>query len=659
MAIVRDFLLWLIMSLHVVGGAVLFRRYFPRESPWFGFLLPALALPLLLNFIEHFVALPSLLWLLPFTFLALLFVFFHSGYSWEGLRLPTLVFLGAFAFTFGVRCCNPDITTGSDGLTDLSVVLNYCHGEKIPPTDNWLPTMDYRWYYSFQHYAASVVKRLFNVDGGTAVNASHALLSALTAFVGAAAAYRLSGGRAWIALATVFMIEAAFTGSSAYLYLTEKGCGEWLPNNLSGGFPLRDDQNPLWHLLGYDTGHFYAVPGENAPFRRELQVSGFWAWRDEYHANSAGHFFTLFSVFSIIELLRRERANFPWICAILIPFLVVMSTMWLVVIDGAYCLSGLVLALMVGRRPGNWQLVVYAVGISLIALWPAFSELTSGPTAATLDWNPPELRTPFWEFIVQFWPVILLWLTLCFSWKQMPVAARWLHVVVPLALIFIELFNLEDDRYNTYEKMWGPVYSVGLICFFPLVVINRKWLGRSLAVVILFCALVSISWRTYNLMVWSPWGKGAFNLQGDGYLLSDRQKARMLQVLSQLRDATLLAGHCSFNFYECPALAVFSGNRCYIAWYYSEEHFGHGGESYVRTNLNNDFYDGKMSDPLGFLVSNNIAGVIIWPGDNIPDSTLATLKSQLAPTYQYEDCKRNGIPNAGVFLKRPLPVIQR
>jgi len=657
MALVRDLFLWLILSFHVVGGAVLFRRYFPRESPWFGFLLPSLALPMLLNFIEHFLALPSLLWLLPITLTGLLFVVFRGGYSWEGLRVPTAVFLLAFAFTFGVRCLNPDISPTSDGLTDLSVVLNYCHGEKIPPTDNWLPTMDYRWYYSFQHYAASVVKRLLNVDGGTAVNASHALLSALTAFAAAAVAFRLSGGKAWVSVVMVFLVEAAFTGSSAYIYLTMKDPGDWLANNLSGGY-VRHDGNPLWHLLGYDTGHFPA-DDSGVPIRRELQVSGFWSWRDEYHANSSGHFFTLFSAFVTIELLRRERSNIPWICAILIPPLVVITTLWLVLIDGILCIGAVALALTIGRRPVDGRLVAYGIGLGLIALWPTFSDLTTAPQGASLTWNPPEWRTPFWEFVIQFWPIIVLWLTLCFCWRRLPVGARWIHAIIPLFLLGIEFFNLENDRYNTYEKMWGAVYGAGLACFFPLAIAYGKTIGRLLTVIILGCALVSLSGRLHNLWRWAPWNYGTFNLQGDGYLLADPRKARMLQVLSQLRDATVLAGHCEFNFYESPAVVVYSGNRCYIAWYFSEEHFGHAGESGVRTQLNNDFYAGKCLDPLGFLTANAIDAVVIWPGDKIPDDLVAKLKTQLAPTYQYEDCRLDGTDNAGVFLRRPLLEIKR
>ena len=610
MGLIRDFLIWAIISFHVVGAAILFRRYFPRESPWFGFLLPAIALPLLLNFIEHFIALPSLLWLLPVTLFGLLYLILRGQFSWEGLRVPMAVFLVVFAFTFGVRTFDPNIQSSSDGLNDLNIALTYSHGDKIPPTDSWMPTMDFRWYYSFQHYAASVVMRLLNVDGGTAVNASHALLSALTAMAGAAIAFRLSKGNAWVTFATAFLIEAAFTGSSAYIYLTMKDPGDWLADNLSGGFG-RHDGNPIWHLLGYDTGQFTHVD-DGTPIRRELQVSGFWSWRDEYHANSSGHFFTLLSVFVGIELLRKERASFPWICAVLIPPLVVITTLWLILVDGVLCVGATLLALALLRRPESWKFITYGIGIGLVALWPSFSDMTTAPQSASITWNPPEWRTPFWEFVIQFWPVIALWLFLFFYWKKMPVGARWVHAIIPFFLVGVELWNIEGDRYNTYEKMWGPIYSAGLVCFFPLVAMNRNLIGRLLAVIIFFCAMVSFSFRVHNH--WIPWDSGVFNLQGDGYLLADPQKKRIMQVLSQLKGATVMTGHCVFAYNESPAVAVFTGNRGYIGWSFAEVHFGHDGESDERERLNNDFFADKCPDPLGFLTANAIDAVVIWPG---------------------------------------------
>ena len=65
MFILQAFILWVIVSTLIIGGAMIFHRLYPEESPWFGFIVPPLAVVIFFNFIEHLVALPSLLFLLP------------------------------------------------------------------------------------------------------------------------------------------------------------------------------------------------------------------------------------------------------------------------------------------------------------------------------------------------------------------------------------------------------------------------------------------------------------------------------------------------------------------------------------------------------------------------------------------------------------------
>src|SRR5471030_1866947 len=109
MLILQALFLWLIISTLLIGGAMIFHRLFPEESPWLGFIVPPLTLVVLLNFIEHLVALPVLLYLLPL-FLGGAVWMMVSGKSFkEPLILPSIVFLLAFAFTFTVRCLQPDI----------------------------------------------------------------------------------------------------------------------------------------------------------------------------------------------------------------------------------------------------------------------------------------------------------------------------------------------------------------------------------------------------------------------------------------------------------------------------------------------------------------------------------------------------------------------
>jgi hypothetical protein len=102
-------------------------------------------------------------------------------------------------------------------------------------------------------------------------------------------------------------------------------------------------------------------------------------------------------------------------------------------------------------------------------------------------------------------------------------------------------------------------------------------------------------------------------------------------------------------------LATLTGNRSYSAWFYFESVADYEDEALYRSKLNNDFYAGALPDPLKFVRDNNITGVLIWPGDNIPDNILGALRKALAADYEYIDCRGAGGSNAGVFLRRPLP----
>ena len=120
-----------------------------------------------------------------------------------------------------------------------------------------------------------------------------------------------------------FLIESAATGSSAYLWLTERDPSPWTMANLSGGLE-HPDSNPIWKLLA------------TAPYRErlELQPPGYWTWRDEYHPNAGGQLLGLFAVWILVELFRKERLNWPWIAAFLLPLLALITSTWALPITG-------------------------------------------------------------------------------------------------------------------------------------------------------------------------------------------------------------------------------------------------------------------------------------------------------------------------------------
>jgi hypothetical protein len=172
--------------------------------------------------------------------------------------------------------------------------------------------------------------------------------------------------------------------------------------------------------------------------------------------------------------------------------------------------------------------------------------------------------------------------------------------------------------------------------------------------VLCLSSLITLAGRLDWACYWAP-KDGMFQLQGTHYITTDEQKRKMLQILTQVKHATFLSGKAAWCYNESPALAVFTENRSYSAWYYFESVADYPDEALYRSKLNNDFYSGAMTDRLKFLRDNNITGVIIWPDDNIPGDYLATLTTELASDYEYIDCRGAGSNNAGVFLKRPLP----
>jgi hypothetical protein len=656
MLILQAFILWLIISTLMIGGAMIFHRFFPDESPWFGFIIPPLALVLFFNFIEHLIALPVLLYFLPLFLGATIWLMLTRQHFKEPLILPTAIFLVSFAFTFAIRCLQPDIWFTSDGISDLNMINNFSQGQTLPPPDTWMPPFRFEWYYDLQHYAASIVERLLAVKIGVAYNISHALLSALICVAGAGAAFRLSGGKTWITVAVPFLIESSATGSSAYLFLTSYTVDLWMASDLSGGMTNPPDANPIWKWLAHDlpAGLQGVTPDivlQHQTLR--LQPPGFWTWRDEYHANASGHLLTILTVLVVAELADARKSIWPWVMAGLIPLLAATCSAWALPITTLLCWITLPFALLSGRRPASTNAVVMTLFIGLVLLWPAFYQVTSSPELPAITWINPLDRVPLLEFLVQWWPILILWICACVCFRDLSFAIRWLLFVVPVMLIGMELITI-DSRYNTIEKMWGYTWGAGLIGLFPIIASRTGVLFKFVTLVLLCSGLVSLCVFTRNSL--GSLGSGTpFHLEGTHYITVDDQKQRMLQILTQTHHATFLSGKCVYCYNEAPALAVFTGNKSYIAWYWFESLTNYINEANSREKFNNDFYSGAMADRLQFLQTNQITGVLVWPDDDLSDDFLTALKKELQPAYDYVDCKGDGPKNAGVFLLRSLP----
>ena len=649
MLLLRAVLLELLVCFHVVGGAVLFRRFFPRESPWLAFIVPIFFVLAALNFIEHFVALPNLGWLLPLTLGGLGWALFMPGNSWEGLRLPAILFVGVFTWDFIMMNMNPSITCNTEGVADMARVLDFCMGSKLPAIDTWCPPYDHGGYYSFQHYGASIVKRLFMLDIGTGYNLGYNLENTLTVFAGAGAAFAVSGRKTWIAVATALVLLGNFTGAS--LLLLYWNSVHYVPNI----YDMFDSR------LAIDIGDGWNDPARNNPFgwiwahRPPPQVlrlftPTFNTYFPEFHANLAGHFMTLASMLAANEAFKSERSNFPWIALLVFPFFTIIAATWFMVVVSVLCAGALATALLAGKRPENLRIVLGGAALALMLIWPSVNSLVSGSYPVDIHWTPGDQFTAPWEFAIQWWPAYVPWIALFVIYHRLSWLVRCIHLLLPLLLIFFEFVTF-GDRGLTIEKNWGALYGAALVTFLPVIFAQRAVPFRWLTVIYLFISVAFIGIWAVKLYDGS-WGGNVLNLRGDTAIVANPQKKRLLQVLQRLHGVTILNGKSAEAYNESPLLVGFSGNMCYIAWFFQEYQCGHGGEAEFRDQQSNAFFAGTMPDPLPFLRNNNIAAVVIYPDDKIPDDILRKIKDEIGADYFYIDCKADGEQNAGVFLRQ-------
>jgi hypothetical protein len=640
MLLLRAVFLEFLLGVHVIGAAVLFRRLFPRESPWFGFVVPILVFLAILNFVEHFIALPNLGWLLPMTLGGLTWVIVKPGYSWEGLKFPAILFIVTFTFVFGLKCIAPVISNATEGVSNLTRVLNYCLGGTLPQIDCFLPPYDYGIYYSFQHYGAAILKRLFSTDLGTAYNVSYAFLLAWVCLAGAGVAHSISG-KIWIAVATMVVLLAGWTGSfPLFIFFTSHGTDYELSTNLNADWN-NPDHNPLSWICAHDKYHPCLLL--QAPL-----INLYWS---EFHSTLGGHFVTIASLLASSEIFKFRRSNWPWICLVALPMVIIITSAWFFFIVFFLCGSSLALALLAGRRPENWKFVGAASAVAVVLFWPSVYSVIGISSPEQFQRTQPEDHTPFWMFIIQWWPVFLPWLFLCFIWNKLDLNGRWILIALPVLFTGIEFVTFGDRKLTT-EKMWAGTYGAGLVTLLPIIFKRKGIPFRLLSAIIIFVSPICLGMALDDYYPNPLLEQDFAHLQGNDWILGDPQKKRLLQVLRRFHGETILPGRSYWNYSQSPAVVDFSENRCFVAYTHHEFHCGRGAEAEYRNKENNDFYDGRVANPLPFLRANNIAAVLIWPEDNISDQLLQQFQGQLGSEFFYVDCKMDGPNNAGVFMRQ-------
>ena len=530
-----------------------------------------------------------------------------------------------------------------DGALDLSLIASFCMGQKIPPPLVLYPPVSLSHYYAFGHYGASVLTRLFALDTGTGFNLSVALVGALACVLAAGIAWHVSGRKTWITILAAFLTECGGTGASAYLALTTEHLN---PNDAGVGMYEPSDHNPIWNWL-QKTAWFD---------RPELFAPGAWNWIGSYHSNTCGQLLILLIGLSLVELLRRRRSNWPWICLGAIPFFSVVTSTWALVLEGPILLATLFWVWRERFYPRDIRFVCLALGGLIILLLPDILEFRDTTGYPGGDWTNPEQRTPLMMFALLWWPVYLPWIALLSIWSRLSPALKALVVVLPPFLLGMD-FYVVGLRMDWTGKIWSYVYLLAWSVFVPRICAERAYPFRVLTALLIFSGAVSLASWTGHAIRRIHWSTGEIlQLQGTSRVTLDPLQGPILTIIAQMKGQTIIPGKSDWMYVPSPVLAAFTGNYVYVSWSYFDDVLAGGkttGGASRREKEVNDLYEGKNPNPLLFLRANNIAALVIYPDDNISDSVVDRLKTELASQYDYKDFT-DGKTAAGVFVYRPL-----
>ncbi len=116
-----------------------------------------------------------------------------------------------------------------------------------------------------------------------------------------------------------------------------------------------------------------------------------------------GHFLMVSCVLAGSELFAPNRSNWPWVWLLILPVLTVVSSTGS--LHDRLPLRGHTHCRLVRRSTsGDIRLVIMAVFIFLVLLWPTIFYFTNAPSDRTaFHLTPGYWMTPFWTLILQWW----------------------------------------------------------------------------------------------------------------------------------------------------------------------------------------------------------------------------------------------------------------
>ncbi|HEY5078569.1 MAG TPA: DUF2298 domain-containing protein [Opitutaceae bacterium] len=624
-----------------------------------------LAFCLVSFFLEHIAGWGPRPPLLPFTTLVSIWVIWRNRLVvWENWRSEAL-FAAGFLYCLAWRYFYPDIDLTGERMPNLAMIEAYMRGTRLPAPDIWFPPYRLNFYYSFQHYGASLLGRLLGIGPGVSYQLAYCTLVGFITLLCASCVSRLCSwpvGR-WVGTLSL-LVGGSGAVVAAHVILHKAHLIDSV--RFVGGAVIHEHINPL----GMRFAAWMARPGVD-PRDLPMEPVSYAMVNGDYHPPLIGFVLLAFAATLIAAQVTgaagRSRTLNSALLSATVP-IALISNAWIFPLLGLLVGGWFVYRALLRDR-GYLVPALAGAAIAAFLEYPYLVEFTrqSIGNNASIGLTASADRTPWLGWCLTFWPVVGIMVLSLFN-RERRSLTYFLVAVWGVELAVTELFFNHDvyggvwSRFNTTLKWWPWVYAGIILTLGAANLGSRSAVCRYgtlllLAPTLMFGVDIAVQFAGSS--------KDSFGvLEGSGWI-KDPVLRDMITELKSRPDGVALESGIKMENTEAPAVSLFGGKMSLLGWPWHETTWrGSFLEIRVRLQENIDFYEGKIADPLNWLLHNNVRYVLWLPRDNgDANARFRPLFDRIKSRYYWHQMYGNGESFAVGYWERvddpPAPAAAR
>ena len=598
-------------------------------------------------FVEHLRGFDDLRLAYPLLFvIACIILIKNQTDVWLWVKNDAAFFLG-FAWAFFWRWSDPNIHTGTEHITDMFFIANYAQGGTLPPPNLWMAPTVFDCYYAFQHYAAALLARIFDIGPGYAYNLAFPLVFAYAAsLVWQTTAYHTrSKTYAW---ALTFAVLMGASGVIPFI--------EWLRTPQFNDWPIIASMRFIGSAeLRTSIAPFFAGGGREI-MSYPLESFGYTLIIGDYHPPVSALLVLIMYASSMLLWLRDGRKSvYVYAMSFSVPLSLLCNAWIFPLIVLTYI--GWLLYCWRAKLPIPWVLAMGSLAFGFLLAYPFLSYFALNSLGTPIKLVPWSQKSPFLLILLQNWRVIIMVALLALK-KEGRLFAWYVIAAYVVLMLVSETFYVKDGmggeniRINTGMKWLAWIYLFAFLM--------AAWLAydiKNMAVRVVLYAMILIPSLAHAYYLVPHYKAFYINqhkgqLDGTAWLTHDKPVGDMLEYLKNAPPGTVLEHVAADNFTPGAALSSFALKPVYIGW---PMHLFTWGKSWGTIRNRKDdmlaFYKGELPDPANWLHRNQIR-YVVWSPRETDYEAFKKLRVQLARDYYWKDFNGNPDAPVGIWVRR-------